>query len=360
MKTVDRHLLAEFSRFFAFTTAVFLTLYLVVDFFEKLNLILKYKPAAVDTLLYFLARVPWMVTQVLPMSALVATLLSVSVLARRAEITSLRVSGLSLWRISFPYLLAGVALCLVHGVFQEFLAPPGFAWAHEVREVNIRNRPPRNVLRAENLWLKVGNRILHIDTVLPDGSRLFGVDVAEVEAGRMVRRIQSREARRDEESWMLIDAVERIYASDGTALQQRHPALAMGFVDQNEDFEVWQPEPEEASWADLRRWVERHRRQGINSRELEVDLWAKTGMPLASLVMVLLAFPLGTFAGRKGGATSVFVLALVFGFAYWIVFATSLSMGKAGTLPPPVAAWAGNLVFIGVAGVLVWRAERAG
>ncbi len=109
---------------------------------------------------------------------------------------------------------------------------------------------------------------------------------------------------------------------------------------------------------ELSRRLDRYQARGLETRELEVGLWQKTSLPFVNVIMALLGFPFAIGTGRRGDASLGTLLALALGFAYWMVVAAGLSLGKAGELPPPLAAWAGNLLFAGIGLVLLWRAEN--
>lgn len=360
MKVVDRHLVGEFLRPFAVAVATFLLLFLVVEFFENLSMFLKYEPSALVVLRFFAGRVPWMAAQVIPMATLLGTLLSLTVMARNGEITALRCGGVALRRLALPYLVCGVALAALTGLIHEVIAPRGFAYAQVVKHVEIKGRSPRSFLQTEDLWLRTGDRILHVDRVGETPRVLLGVSVGKVTDGRLVQRIDAAEARWEAGQWILGDAVVRTFRPDGSARTERAATLPYPLGQSPEDFTIERLNPDEASWTDLRRRIERDRRRGLDTRELEVGLWAKTSLPFVNVIMPLLALPFGIRGGRRGGTTLGIALAVGLGFSYWLVLALGLSLGKAGVLPPPLAAWTGNLVFAALGAYVLARAERAG
>ncbi len=360
MKIVDRHLSGEFCRLFFVAGVTFTGLFLLVEFFEKLRVFLKYEASVGDALLFLGARIPWMVSQVLPMATLMGTLLSLMLLARHGEITALRCAGVSLTRLFLPYLACGLAAAGANALIQEVAAPRGSAFAQEVQEVRIKKRSLSSLLKSEDLWMRSGHRIVHVGLVGPEDGRLLGVSVAEVEGSRVLRRIDAAQARWIGEGWMLDDVVLREFFPDGTFSREERESLSYPFEGRPEDFLIAEVGPDEATWAELRRRIARYRAQGIETRALEVALWSKTSLPLVNVVMPLLGFPFAVRAGRRGGAAFALVSSLCLGFVYWLVLAVGIGMGNAGVLPPPLAAWAGNLLFAGVGAALLLRAERTG
>jgi lipopolysaccharide export system permease protein len=360
VKIIDRHLSGEFLRVFVLAALVFLALFVAVEFFERLRMILKYDPKLGDVVLLFAARLPWMATQVIPMATLVGTSVALTLLSRTGEIAALRCGGVPLRRVALPFLVCGFGLSLVTAFIQEVAAPRGFAYAQRVKEIRIKKRPPQTLLRSEDLWLRAGRRILHVDRVAADASRLLGVSVAELREGRVARRLDAREARWEERGWVLLEAVTRTFQPDGSFAVETRDSLPYPLAGGPEDFRIAEVRPEEASWADLKRRLHRYRAQGIETRVLEVGLWAKTSMPFVNLVLPLLAFPFVARARGRDGTVVGVVWGVGLGVAYWLTLALGLSAGKAGALPPAIAAWAGHFVYLGVGAFLLWKAETWG
>jgi lipopolysaccharide export system permease protein len=320
-------------------------------------MILKYQASFVDAALFFGARIPWMVSQVIPMAALMATVLSLTLLSRNGEITALRCGGIPLRRLALPFLGCGLALTLVNGFIQEVAAPRGFAFAREVKEVRIKGKSPRSLLKTQDLWLRSSNNVVHVGRVEPEGTVLVDVTVAELEGMRVVRRVDAREARWDGERWQLVDAEIRVFGADGIPRTERATEIPCTLEERPEDFRIAEVKADEESWADLKHRLDRYSKQGLDTRDLEVGLWAKTSVPFVTLLMPLLAFPFGVRAGRRGSTSAGIVMAILLGFSYWLVLAVGLSLGKIDVLPPMLAAWVPNIVFAVLGLVLLARAE---
>jgi len=73
---------------------------------------------------------------------------------------------------------------------------------------------------------------------------------------------------------------------------------------------------------------------------------SKLAQPLACFVMLLLAIPFALKTGRSGGAARGVATGVAIGFAYFIINTAVQSYGRSGILPPVVAAWGANFIFI--------------
>lgn len=359
MKLVDRHLSREFLRLFGVAVAAFIVLFLVVTFFEKLRFLLKYRASVADALLYFAARVPWIVAQVLPMASLLGTLLSASQFARQGEITAFRCGGVSLARLALPYLACGALVSVGTLFVQELVVPRASAYSREVEQVRIKRKARTDLIRARDVWLRVTAGVLHADLVRPDAGQLQGVTLIEARGARVTRRIDAREARWERGAWRLLDVEVRTFEPGGFSAVERLAEATYPLGYRPEDFAVSKLDPLELPWPTLKRLVARYDEQGLDTRELEAGLWAKTSLPFASAIMPLLAFPLAVRAGRRGGSSAAIALGVGLGFCYTLVLVVGVSLGKAGVLPPALGAWIGNLGFGAFGAFLLRRAEQA-
>ena len=89
---------------------------------------------------------------------------------------------------------------------------------------------------------------------------------------------------------------------------------------------------------------------------LSVELQRKLAFPFVTFVMTLLAVPFGVSTGRRGALYGI-GLAIVIALTYWIVMSAFVAIGKGGLLPPTLAAWAPNIMVLGVAGFLFLQAR---
>ena len=84
-----------------------------------------------------------------------------------------------------------------------------------------------------------------------------------------------------------------------------------------------------------------------------VDLYAKTSVPLISLVVAILAIPFALRATPSGGIVASLGMSLALGFSYWIFVSIGISLGHAGKAPAIVACWGPNVFFL-VVGMYLW------
>ncbi|HMZ56656.1 MAG TPA: LptF/LptG family permease, partial [Nitrospira sp.] len=97
MTILFRYMLREYVKIFGMCFSGLMTIYLVIDFFEKVRRFLRYDAHALDVLAYFVLKMPAISYQIAPLAVLMATLLTIGLLSRSHEITAMRSCGISLY-----------------------------------------------------------------------------------------------------------------------------------------------------------------------------------------------------------------------------------------------------------------------
>ena len=95
MTILFRYILREYVKVFTMCFAGLMTIYLVIDFFEKVRKFIRYDVEVSTVLGYFLLRTPAISFQIAPLAILMATLLTLGLLSKNLEITAMRSCGIS-------------------------------------------------------------------------------------------------------------------------------------------------------------------------------------------------------------------------------------------------------------------------
>lgn len=350
LPTLARHLLRQFLGAFGLTMAAFLAIYVLADFFDRIDVFLKHDAPLGAILRSFLFKLPLVVTQVTPMAVLAASLIALGLLARHNEFVALRACGVSLAQVLAPLLLAASAIALGTFAWNETIVPASARRWHEVDNLEIRKRGAATLFTGRDVWYHGRTGFYNIDRVALGQQKLYGVTVYEVDASfQLIRLIDIATAAWTGDGWELEGTRVRTVAADG--LHER-PGTAADFVlpETIADFRVAYVEPEEFSFGMLRRQINQLRRKGIDVSESWVDLHLKLALPVASIVMMLLAVPLAVRRNRVSSMAAGIGLGFTVGFAYFFVLAFARALGQTATLPPVVAAWAANVLFALIAG----------
>src|SRR5215475_4520096 len=107
---IDLYLLRRFLYFFFLILLAFIALFETFTFFELLDDIARHRIPFLVVIDYFRYLIPYLVYQLSPLAALVATLVTLGILSKNNEITAFKASGISLYRLALPLLASGLVL----------------------------------------------------------------------------------------------------------------------------------------------------------------------------------------------------------------------------------------------------------
>lgn len=175
MKTLDRYILRQLITVTLLGVMSLTLLMLLGQLFKELHSLLVESGAPPSIVFDFIVQViPFSLTFSVPWGFLTAVLLVYGRLAADNELTSMRMAGLSLWRLSMPAIGMGLTLSLVCYYINIEVAPKGKnAMSELVMKAAMDN--PRNLLIAGGGETKLDGVRLYVDG--RDGDLLKGVAI---------------------------------------------------------------------------------------------------------------------------------------------------------------------------------------
>ena len=357
MRLLSRYIAREYARVALFTFAAMGLLYVSAHFLGRLDEFIQYRaaPSLVGTLI--LLSLPRVFYEILPLGILVSTLVTLGLLARSNEITAMRALGLGPARLAGPLLAVAAVLVAVGLADAEWGIPAAERRAAYLDDVALKKRAPIRALRRNRIWFRPGpNRLCTIEKVDADTPRLHNVTLWVLDPRfRPLQRIDAPEVTWRKGRWIPSGGKRWRFGPDGEIRSEE--ALAGPFpldlpLDQIVEIEK---RPREMGFEELSDYIRLLRRNGYPTRTYEVDLHAKAAYPALGLVMALFAFPLALRRNRAGGTAAGVALGVAVGCACWAAYALGLSLGHAGVLPPPAAAWGTGGIFAAAAAALLRR-----
>jgi lipopolysaccharide export system permease protein len=333
-------------------------LFIVVDLLQTLDRFLRVKPPFLYILEHFAYRLPATLHDGLPVVMLVATIFLYLTLSRNHELTALKAAGVSLYRVSAPVLVLGLVVAVLAGSFQELLLPRLNERGEEVDRVKIRGQLPRHLQTRQRLWLRSADtRFYRVELLSPTTSDLFGVTILEIDRDfRLGNRLDARQARWTDSGWELRDGAFREIGVDGRVQTVPFHHTALDLKERIDDFTGISKPVAAMSYVELRDYVSRLEAAGFQVKKYLVELYSKLSFPLVNPIMVLVAIPFALQAPRGGRLFGV-GLAIAILAAYLVVHYVALAFARADLLPPLLAAWTANIIFMGLGVSLFLRAR---
>ncbi len=356
MTILDRYLARRFVSNFLAVVFSLVMLFVLVDLLtHQQENIIKYQVPANKVVEYYLTLTPRILFEyhAVALAVLVAGLMVAGRAAQDHEITAALAGGIGLWRllrapIVLTLLLAAAAFCA-----QETVGASATR-----RSIGLENQYFRRFALADRSpvsWANLGEgwtcHVLKFNRAAMTGQDVFlhnmGEDlVQEIRAGRIYWEP-------GQAAWIIEDGLwcalhpKQGWAQEVRAIRQE----TAPFREPPEDlFALDEPTGAKSAGqlaADLKRAASR----GLPVHGHWVDYHAKFARPALCFVMVWLAIPFAIRL-RRGGLAIGFGVSVAIALAYLLVFFAATGLGHLGKLPPAVAAWLANALFMALGAVL--------
>jgi len=361
---LDDYVMREFLTNFAVILFSFVMLSLVFSFFELLGDIIRNRTALVTVGDYLLNLIPYMIYQLAPLCVLIAVLVTFGVFNRSSELTAMKATGMSLYRVVTPVLVIAAMIAISLFAFDQFYLPAANRRQEALRAV-IKGKPAQTFLRPDRKWIfgdqAAGQpgRIFYYQFFDPDHDVFANITVFEFQPDSFVlqRRIFAASAHWDASSnqWIFEHGWQRTFSGETTATYQ--PFVTSTFPDIHQPPSYFKKEvraAQEMNYGEHSHYINDLRQSGFDTIRLRVQLNRKLADPLIALVMAVLGVPFALSMGKRGSLTGIAV-AIGVAIAFWVVASTFEAMGNVNTLPVMVAAWSPDLLFAFIGSYLLLR-----
>lgn len=297
--------------------------------------------------------------QVLPLAVFLGVFMTLGGFSRTSELTAMRASGISLWRIATPLLLASASAALFLLAASEYLVPVTARTMHRVFDVEVKGKPEMS--GGHNIWLRENDSVIHVRLAAPEKNLLKGVTLFTAGPGfRLTSRIDAKDALYINNGWRLRQGVIRTFSAEtGEMISlERFKEREWRFDKAPSAFAVADEKELELGIRDLSRLIRKLQSEGYDPTRYRVDLQARLATPFACLILAFLGIPFALRNDRNTGLAAGIAVSISIGIAYFILQAMLQAFGYSGALPPAMAAWAANLLF-GMLGIwlLLWKRE---
>jgi LPS export ABC transporter permease LptG/LPS export ABC transporter permease LptF len=356
---LDEYVMGSFLRNFGLVLSAMIGMFLIFTFFELIGDIIRYRTPLVTVGDYLINLIPFILYNVTPLCSLVAVLITFSALNRSSELTAMKATGTSLYRIVAPVLVVATLLSAALFVFDEAYLPAANRRQEALLSV-IKGKPAQTFLHPDRKWMsgqtattQTGeaqpSRIFYYQAFDPVGNDFNNLTVFEFQPGtfNLTRRIFAQTTRWDDtvHGWVFENGWQRTFAGESVSTYQ--PFTLATFPEIHEQPSYFKKEvrqSQEMSYTELDAYIADLRQSGFDTTPLRVQLNRKLSYPLITLVMAILAIPFSLFAGKRGGIAGMGA-AIGLAIAYWVVAGIFENLGDVNSLPAVLAAWSPDLLF---------------
>jgi LPS export ABC transporter permease LptG len=305
-----------------------------------------------------------MIYTITPLAVLIAVLVVFGLMSKSSELTAMKASGMSLYRIVLPVFIIASLLAAALFAFDQVYLPQANRRQEALRNV-IKGKPPQTFEHPGQKWLfglqepgKPG-RIFYYELFDPAQNAFGNLTVFEFnpETFSISRRIFASNVHWEPQlhEWVFEHGWERSF--NGAEISSYRPFDVSTFPEIREQPQYFKKEAllsSEMSFDELSAYIRDLSQSGFDTIRLRVQLNRKVATPVITLIMAILAVPFALSMGKRGSLTGIAV-AIGVAIAYFMVAGIFGAMGDVNLLPALLAAWAPDVIFGLVGGYLLLR-----
>lgn len=357
--TIDRFIAVQFFGPFLVCLAGFTATYMLGDLFDRFDELLRRGGLGLVGLEYFLFKLPLMVSQLLPVASLAGVLLGLALLNRSGEVLACQQLGISRLEMATPILCVALLISVFDFALSETIVPTATRKANYIYQIELQRRKIIGIFANRRIWVRVRDGFISAEKYDDKHRELRGINLYRLAADYSLRDIvRAKSAAWVGRGWLPDDVRALGVRPDGSVVagSAGHFSLAVN----PDDLSLLRMNPDEFSLWELNRYIRGLQREGLDPGGYFVDRDLKYAMPLACLIMVALGLTLNLDPlPRHSSLGRSFGLAIAIGFAYWVIFGLTSSLGRSDVLPAWLAAWIPNLTFAIVAvAIFLFGEER--
>ena len=342
---LDRYILRKYLFVATLVLLSLVAISVIVTFFDKIGTFNEHGKPFGWLLAYIAYRIPEFVHYGLPVTALMAALLTMGLMTKTNEITAMKACGVSIYRAILPVAAMALFVGGLAFLLQEQVYPRANRLAEETWD-RIVDLSPQSYSYENRRWVanKAADRFYHYSYFDTRTSRfnmlaIYDLDLA---SWSLVRRGYAERATLDARGLHFEDGWVRELGAGGTYLYRK--TLDIPLEEEKSLFLREFKSPPQMDSAELRQYIKDVEALGYETVRDRVDLAAKAAFPFTALIMTLLGLPFAFSMGKRGTLVGIGI-GLAIAMVYWVSIGVFKSLGNVGFLSVFLGAWGPDLIF---------------
>ena len=344
---LDRYIIKHLFQTFVFSLIALCVIFLIVNLLENLDEFLDRDVSYDVIILYYIYFLPEILKILTPVALLVSTLFTIGRLSTLNEITAMKTSGISLYRIMMPLITFAIVISLGQLYFNGWIVPKSMKKKLEIEQTYLHKRisggPIYNLYFRDDPLTNVSMQ--YYSAKNKTGSKISIEKYSSLTKPRLIKRLEAKRMTWDslKSSWVLYSGIQRSF--NNLIKVHNFDSLLVKLNLTNEKIVQLQKSPEEMNFDEMKEYIQILKDGGKDVRKQLIEYYGNYAFPFANLIVVLFAVPFASVR-RRGGLAVQIAAALTVSFFYLVFSKISQTMGFAIDINPILAGWGANIIFL--------------
>ncbi|MGE5402488.1 MAG: LptF/LptG family permease [Ignavibacteriales bacterium] len=360
MKIIDRYFIKQYLQTILFALLAFTLIFVVIDMMENLDDFLDQNVSYPVILEYYIYFAPEIIRLMVPVAALLSCLFTVGKMATQNELTAIKSSGVSLYRIMAPFVVTSLLISIFSIFFGGYVVP--LANKGKVAIEQYYMKKDISSIGSNIFFQDSRTRIVNIYFFDAHTSQANQVSIQEFDKNdltKMTYRLDAPKMQYDslKKVWTAYNGIKRTFNGEQENDVKFHDLVLANLHFLPKDVVSKQLKPEEMTLSELKNYYENQARTGNDPTRTLIEYYSRFSFAFASLIVIFLGLPLAA-TKKRGGLALQFGISLLFTFIYLGFMKISEAFGKNGVLDPMITAWLANFLFLGAALINLLRIQK--
>ncbi len=359
LKRIDRYIIVKFLGTYFFAIALIISIAVVFDVNENIDRFINNK-APLEAIIfdYYLNFIPYYTNLFSPLFVFIAVIFFTSKLAENSEIIAMFSTGMSFKRLMVPYMISAAIISAVTFVLGTEVIPTGSVTRLKFEEMYKKKK---SADYARNIQLEVDTGVVaymeRYENYNKTGYR-FSLD--KFENHKLVSHLTARRVTYDTASyhkWIIRDYMIREMRGMKEIIT-RGERIDSIIKMEPQDFLITRGQQETMTSPQLRDYIQKQKQRGFaNIKEFEVEYHRRIAMSFAAFILTAIGLSLSS-RKVKGGMGLHLGIGLALSFSYILFQTISSTFAINGNMPPAIAVWIPNILYLFIAIYLYHKAPK--
>ncbi len=358
LKIIDIYIIKKFLGTFFYAISLLILIVIVFDVSENLDsFIQKEAPLTAIIFDYYLNFIPYFINLFIYLFTFISVIFFTSKMASDTEIIAILSSGVSFWRLLYPYMISALFLAILSFYLGNFLIPK----TNETRR-EFKNTYMEDLVRdkSRNVHLQIApNTFAFVESYNSKLNTGYKFSLEKFEGQKLIYKLMADRILLDtiNGSWKFKNYFIRTFGITGETLV-KGMEMDTTFSLKPEDMYKIKEVFEEMDYYELNNYIISEKRKGSKAyKKFEVEKNKRASGPVAIIILTIIGVALSSKKVR-GGIGMHLGVGIGLTFSYILLMQVSTVFSTFGNLSPVIASWIPNIIFTFIAIYLLKKAPK--
>jgi len=348
---LNRYILAQFARTFFVVAAAFVAIYILIDFFEKIDNFMEAGKSIGLVFKFFLLNIPFIIDMLGPILILLSGVITLGMLNHNKELTAMMAGGIHLRTVVNPILIGAILFTMLFLTMAQWLLPRTIEATNAIWYEDVKGMVPLGIYRNGRYYYKGKEGFYSFRKPYPDRNVFFDFSYSKWdEDHKLETLIAANKAMWSDKGWHLIDGQIQQKTSPDDFSTSLFSYRKFPFPESPDFFFVPKYHAAELSLTEL--FQAMHNQETRNKTIVaETNFYSRISYSLLGIPLLFLGLPVLLISYKKWGKDLSVAIPVSCGIAFvaWGIWGALQSLARVDYISPLLAAMLIHVIF-GISG----------